>query len=343
MKRVLLVIGLVLSVSLLVLATEKVVIGHRGASGYLPEHTLEGYALAYAMGADYVEPDLVMTMDGQFICLHDIYLEPTTDVEEVFPERRRRDGHWYAVDFTLAEIRELRVHERCKENGEPYYPGRFPPGLSQFAVPTFTEMIELIQGLNRSTRRSVGISPEIKRPGWHASEGLPMEGALLDVLDRYGYTGADANIFVQSFEPDSLTRLRFELGSEIPLLQAISASWTYAHMWTKEGLDEIGAYANAIGPSKAIIETNPEFVEWAHESGLMVYPYTFREDDLPAKYASLEKEIEAFFFVYDVDGIFTDFPDVAVDVLLGEETKQDGVKVGARRVFPGRRISCLVQ
>lgn len=321
MKRVLLVIGIVLSVGLVSFATEKVVIGHRGASGYLPEHTLEAYAVAHAMGADYVEPDLVMTKDGQFICLHDIYLEPTTDVEDVFPDRHRRDGHWYAADFTLAEVRDLRVHERCRESGDPYFPGRFPVGLSQFAIPTFAEMIELIQGLNGSTGRSVGISPEIKKPSWHTSEGLPMEGALLDLLDRYGYRGPDANIFVQSFESGSLTRLRFDLGSEIPLLQAISASWAYANMWTEQGLDDIAAYANAIGPSKAIIETNPEFVEWAHARGLTVYPYTFRDDDLPAKYASLEDEIRAFFFVYDVDGLFTDFPDVAADVLLGEETK----------------------
>jgi len=321
-KRVLLVIGIVLSVSLLACATEKVVIGHRGASGYLPEHTLEAYAVAHALGADYIEPDLVLTKDGQFICLHDIYLEPTTDVEEVFPDRHRKDGHWYAADFTLAEIRDLRTHERCRASGDPYYPGRFPVGLSQFSVPAFEEMIELIQGLNRSSGRSVGIFPEIKKPGWHKSEGLPMEGALLDVLDRYGYTGPDANIFVQSFEPDSLKRLRFELGSEIPLLQAISASWTYANMWTEQGLGEIAAYANAIGPSKVIIETNPEFVEWAHARGLAVYPYTFRKDDLPAKYASLEAEIEIFLFEYGVDGIFTDFPD-AVRRFLSQRAADD--------------------
>ncbi|MFC2105442.1 glycerophosphodiester phosphodiesterase [Candidatus Bipolaricaulota bacterium] len=315
MKRVLIVIGLVLLVGLSVLATEKIVIGHRGAAGYLPEHTLEGYAYAHALGADYIEPDLVMTKDGQFICLHDIYLEPTTNVEEVFPDRRRNDGHWYAIDFTLDEIRELRVHERCKNGGEPYYPNRFPVALSQFAVPTFADMIELIEGLNGSTGRSVGIIPEIKRPSWHASEGLPMEEALLDALDRYGYTGTDANAFVQSFEPDSLKRLRSELESEIPLVQLISGSWAYAHMWTEAGLDEIAAYADAIGPSKGIIEANPEFVEWAHERGLTVFPYTFREDDLPAKYVSLDEEIRTFLFVYNVDGLFTDFPDVVRNFL----------------------------
>ena len=310
MKRGLLVIGLVLLVGFVALATEKIVIGHRGAAGYLPEHTLEGYAYAHALGAGYIEPDLVLTKDGQFICLHDIYLEPTTDVETIFPDRHRRDGHWYAIDFDLAEIRELSVHERCQTDGDPYFSGRFPVGLSQFAVPTFAEMIELIQGLNKSTGRNVGIIPEIKRPSWHESEGLPMEEALLAALAQYGYTGHDANVFVQSFESDSLKRLRFELESEIPLVQLISGSWTYAALWTESGLDDVAMYANAIGPSKTIIEANPEFVEWAHERALAVFPYTFRADDLPAKYASLEEEIRVFLFVYDVDGLFTDFPNI---------------------------------
>jgi glycerophosphoryl diester phosphodiesterase len=315
MKRGLFAIGLVLLVSLLALASDKIVIGHRGTSGYLPEHTLEGYAYAHALGADYIEPDLVLTQDGQFICLHDIYLEPTTDVEAVFPDRHRRDGHWYAADFTLAEIRELRVHERCQDNGEPYYPNRFPLGDSTFEVPTFIEMIELVQGLNRSTGRNAGIYPELKRPSWHASEGLPMERAVLDILDLYGYSGPEANVYLQSFEADSLKTLRFDLGTNVPLVQLISGSFAYFQMWTESGLDEIAMYANAIGPSKTIIETNPEFVQWAHDRELAVHPYTFRLDDVPAAYASLEDELRTFYFDYNVDGLFTDFVDVATQVL----------------------------
>ena len=137
-----------------------------------------------------------------------------------------------------------------------------------------------------------------------------MEEALLAALSQYGYTGHDANVFVQSFESDSLKRLRFELESEIPLVQLISGSWAYAALWTESGLDDVAMYANAIGPSKTIIEANPEYVEWAHERTLAVFPYTFRADDLPAKYASLEEEIRVFLFVYDVDGLFTDFPNI---------------------------------
>jgi len=315
MRRLLATSLALLLMSGIVLAQQKIVIGHRGAAGYLPEHTLAGYAYAHALGADYVEPDVVMTSDGVLICLHDIYLGPTTDVEERYPDRHRKDGRWYAADFTAAEIGTLSVHERCRDNGNPYYPGRFPVGGTRLVVPTFAEMIELVQGLNASTGRNVGISPEIKKPSWHASEGLPMEEALLAVLDQYGYSEASSPILVQSFESESLRRLRFDLGTDIPLLQAISANWSYSRMWTQEGLDEIAEYANAIGPSKSIIEMNPAFVSWAHGRDLAVFPYTFRADDLPAQYASLVEELETFFIDYDVDGVFTDFPDVAVRVL----------------------------
>ncbi len=318
MKRALLTIGVLLLIGVLGLAEGKIVIAHRGAAGYLPEHTLEGYAYAYALGADYIEPDLVLTKDGQFICLHDIYLEPTTDVETVFPDRHRRDGHWYAADFTLVEVKQLSIHERCRDNGNPYFPNRFPVGESNFEVPTFVEMIELIQGLNQGTGRNVGIYPELKRPSWHSSEELPMEEAVLDVLNRYGYAGADAKVYLQSFEADSLKKLRFDLGTDLPLVQLISGSFSYSRMWTKQGLDEIASYANAIGPSKTIIEKNPQFVTWAHERGLVVHPYTFRADSLPTQYASLEEEMQKFYFTYNVDGLFTDFADVAVEVLLDE-------------------------
>lgn len=315
--RILLAIGVVLMISLVGMAQGKIVIGHRGAAGYVPEETIAGYAFGYALGADYLEPDLVMTKDAQFICLHDIYLEPTTDVEKVFPNRRRSDGHWYAADFTLAEIKTLSVHERCKSNGTPYFPDRFPVGKSKFEVPTFAEMIELIQGLNKSTGRDVGIYPELKRPGWHAEHGLPMEQALLDTLSSYGYAEPGAKVYIQCFEAASLQELR-TLGTKIPLIQLVSGSWGYANMWTKEGLDTIATYADGIGPSKTIIEKNPDYVEWAHARGLVVHPYTFRKDQLPSQYPTLADELNQFYYKYNVDGVFTDFVDIAVRALAGE-------------------------
>jgi len=321
LKRILIALVIVLAIGLIAVAQGKIVIGHRGAAGYLPEETLAGYAFGYALGADYLEPDLVMTKDGHFICMHDIYLEPTTDVEQVFPNRHRADGHWYAADFTLAEIKTLSVHERCRSNGEPYFPGRFPVGKSHFFVPTFIEMIELVQGLNKSTGRNVGIYPELKRPAWHAAQGLPMEQKLLDILTKYGYTKPGAKIYVQCFEPDSLKKLR-ELGAKFPLIQLVSASWAYAWMWTEKGLDEIATYADGIGPSKTILENNPKYVEWAHARGLVVHPYTFRKDQLPSKYPTLADELKQFYYKYDVDGVFTDFVDIAVSVLAEHGRRQ---------------------
>lgn len=314
MRRILSAVVLVLIVGLVVFGQGKIVIGHRGAAGYLPEHTLAGYAFGYALGADYLEPDLVMTKDAHFICMHDIYLDPTTNVEQIFPDRSRSDGHWYAADFTLSEITNLTVHERCRYGDNPYFEDRFPVGKSRFRVPSFKEMIELVQGLNRSIGRDVGIYVEIKRPSWHEEQGLEMEQALINVLAEYGYNNPLAPIYIQCFEARSLKKMQ-KLETGISLIQLVGGGWNYASMWTEEGLDEIKSYAVGVGPSKTIIETNPEYVDWAHTRGLLVHPYTFRKDQLPAKYSSLQAEIEEFFFAYDVDGLFTDFVDVALAVL----------------------------
>ncbi len=285
---------------------DKIVIAHRGASGYLPEHTLPAYALAHGMGADYIEPDLVLTRDGHLICLHDIHLEATTNVEVVFPARRREDGRWYAADFSLAEIRRLEASERLDN--------RFPRGKSRFVVPSFVEMIELVQGLNARAGRTVGIYPELKAAAWHRAEGLPMEEALLDVLDRYGYRESGAPIFVQSFEDDSLRRLR-ELGSEAPQVLLMAEVEQYRRFLSAEGMAGIAAFADGIGPAKTMLERQPELVGWARDAGLTVHPYTFRADDVPDGHDSHEAELERYLFELGVDGVFTDHPDRARAVL----------------------------
>ena len=282
---------------------DPLVIAHRGASGYLPEHTLPAYAFGYALGADYIEPDLVLTRDGVFICLHDIHLEATTDVEQRFPDRRRSDGRWYALDFDLAEIQSLNVHERL--------PGRYPQDRGRYQVPTFEEMIELVQGLNRSTGRDVGIYPELKAPTWHRTEGKPMEEAFLALLERHGYEGPDAMVFVQVFEKEPLRRMR-ELGSELPQVYLIGGM---QRADLEEGsLRDIATFAQGIGPSKILIEADPTVVERAHAAGLEVHPYTFRADDVGEGYPDFEAELERFFDQLGVDGLFTDFPDRAIAV-----------------------------
>ena len=288
-------------------AQQKIVIAHRGASAYVPEHTLEAYAMAHAMGADYIEPDLVLTKDKVFVCMHDKRLEATTDVEQRFPDRKRADGKWYAADFTLDEIKQLRVHERLGN--------RFPQGKSKFEVPTFAEMIELMQGLNKTTGREAGIYPELKDPKWHREQGLPMEEALLAILAQYGYTGKDAKVFVQCFEPESLQRMRNELHSELPQIQLLGTVKESGDMLTAAGMANVAKYANGIGPAKEAIVANPEIVKWAHDNKLLVHPYTLRADALPSKYENFDQELAQFYNIYGVDGVFTDFCDKAAAFL----------------------------
>ena len=288
------------------MSAQPIVNDHRGASGYLPEHTLPAYAMAFAQGADSIEPDLVRTKDGVFICLHDIHLEATTDVEERFPDRKRADGRWYAVDFTLDEIKGLRVHERIA--------GRFPQqSAARFEVPTFEEMIALIQGLERSTGRQVSIYPELKAPAFHRDAGLAMEQDFLDLVRRHGYRGAGSRIFVQCFEREPLVRLR-EIGSQLPQIFLLGDNAAAREALTEASLDALVGVANGIGPAKSLIEKDPALVRRAHDRGLLVHPYTFRADDVGAEYSSIEEELKAFFFAYRVDGLFTDHPDVALAV-----------------------------
>ena len=278
-----------------------IVIAHRGASGYLPEHTLPAYALAHGQGADFIEPDLVRTRDGVFICLHDIYLEATTDVEEVFPDRRRDDGRWYAADFSLVEVRTLRVHERL--------PGRFPQTTNLgLTVPTFEEMIELVQGLNATTGRQAGIYPELKAPSFHREEGMAMEADFLEIVERHGYGEEASPIFVQSFEPEPLQELR-RLGSQ--LRQIFLVGGREPDDLDDKALGRIAAFADGIGPSKNLVFDDPTLVDRAHGAGLAVHPYTLRADELPDAFTSFEEELAHLYGERRVDGLFTDFPDLA--------------------------------
>lgn len=285
----------------------QIVIAHRGASGYLPEHTLEAYSFAYAGGADYIEPDLVLTKDKVFVCMHDIHLQSTTNVEQVFPDRKRSDGQWYAADFTLAEIKQLQAEERL--------PKRFPQGAPGFQVPTFEEMIGLVQGLNATTGRDVGIYPELKEPSFHAGEGLPMEAAFLEICTKHGYVGKDARIFVQCFEPQPLMKMRNEMKSELPQIQLISSSILQANMVSEAGLALIAKYADGIGPDMKLVEKDPAVVERAHAAGLQVHPYTLRKDALSPQFKDYDDAVKTYFETYKVDGFFTDFPDLAAAYL----------------------------
>lgn len=312
---------------------QKVVIAHRGASGYLPEHTLEAKAMAYAMGADYVEQDVVMTRDDALIVMHDITLERTTDVAERFPGRARADGSYYVVDFTLEEIRQLRVNEGAsRRSGErrAIYSQRFPLDKSAFRVSTFAEEIEMVQGLNRSTGKNVGIYPEVKSPGFYRAEGKDLSTAMLKVLKNYGYTGKQDKVFVQTFEFDELKIIHDEimpaLGMDLKLVQLMGADEEFNWMLSATGMAELARYADGIGPDKSMIIADDapasrpavsNLVTLAHASGMQVHPYTFRSDpgQVPAYAADFEAMLDLFYFTADVDGLFTDFTDRAVNFL----------------------------
>ncbi len=298
-----------------------IVIAHRGASGYLPEHTLEGKALAYGLGADFLEQDVVATRDRELVVLHDLQLDDTTDVTARFPGRHRADGHCYAIDFDLAELRTLRVSERRRTGTpEPLFRDRFPGGTTPFRINTVEEEIDLVRGLNRSTGRCVGIYPEIKHPGWHREQGIDLSKLLLAKLAERGYDSTDDAVFVQCFDASELLRVRNDLSCRLRLVQLVGTEPLYGDLLTERGLREIAAYADCIGPSYSQLVTvdaddtpTPNAVtDNAHAAGLSLHPYTFRRDALPPYATNLAQLVAWFFAEVGVDGVFCDHPDIAV-------------------------------
>lgn len=337
----------VVSASTVAQSADKVVIAHRGASGYLPEHTLPSKAMAYAQGADFLEQDLVMTKDNELVVLHDHYLDRVTDVAERFPNRARKDGRYYAIDFTLDEIKSLNFTEGFDiVDGKKVqsYPNRFPMGKSDFRIHTFQEEIEFIQGLNKSTGKNIGIYPEIKAPWFHQQEGKDITKKTLEVLKQYGYTNKDSNVYLQCFDANELKRIKTKLMPEmdmnLKLIQLIAytdwnetqaqqpdgtwVNYSYDWMFEPNSMKEVAKYADGIGPDYHMLvqeDSTPDnikltgMVQDAHANNMQVHPYTIRVDKLP-KYAKDGQQL--FDIIYnqaDVDGAFTDFPDLGVKFL----------------------------
>ncbi len=309
------------------------IIAHRGASGTLPEHTLESYALAIEQGAHFVEPDLVSTRDGVLIARHENELSDTTDVAEKFPNRRATriiDGRevtgWFSEDFTLSEIKTLRARERL--------PFRDQSNNGKFEVPTFEEVLALVQRETAARGRKVGVYPETKHPTYFRDIGLPLEPPLLDSLSAYGLEGPEDWVFIQSFEVSNLeylaeqTEIRLVqllgFGTEAPFDQVgADTGMTYADMMTDEGLNRISKYADGIGPWKVLIapqdrEGNPmpatDLIDRAHDAGLVVHAYTFRNEPryLMKPYNGDPIAEYRRFFALGVDGVFSDFPGTAL-------------------------------
>lgn len=285
------------------------VIAHRGASGYLPEHTTESAAFAHALGADYIEQDVVLSKDGVAIVLHDVTLNATTNVQEIFPDRAV-DGKFYVFDFDLAELRQLSVSER--HSGK--FSGRFPSGLGRFQIATFEEHLQLITGLNKSRHRQAGLYVEIKQPTLHQKHGLDPSKEVIRLLAAYGYEAPEDRVFIQCFEAPETLRIRTELKCRLPLIQLRAGAVS------TEELAEIAKVADGVGVqiSAVLLEKGTEpptvtdLVAQAHEHSLLVHVWTFRTDQLPAYAETSDALLDLLVRQGRVDGIFTDQPDAVL-------------------------------
>ena len=307
-----------------------VIIAHRGASGHLPEHTLPAKALAYAMGADYLEQDLVATRDDQLVVLHDIHLDRVTDVAERFPGRARDDGRFYARDFDLDEIKSLSAHERVDDNGRQVFPGRQALGGGEFRVHSFARELELVTELQAGGGREVGIYPEIKEPAWHQAEGVDITRLVLDALEENGYVRHSDPVYLQCFDEAELRRVRHDLGCRLKLVQLIGEDdWdpqptNFRAMRSKRGLEKLARTVDGIGPWVNQLYrlrkrdgriSDSGLVARAHDQGLTVHPYTYRSDALPAGFDDIDELMRFTIEELAIDGLFTDFPDVAAKFL----------------------------
>lgn len=274
--------------------TKKLLVAHRGASAYAPEHTLAAYRLALEQGADFVEQDLGVTKDGALVCLHDPTLERTTNVEEMFPDRYRDEGgvkRWYIADFTLDEIKRLDAGSW------------FDPRFGGERVPTFEEAVALVRG-------KAGIFPELKAPGVYRDRGVDLASivarALVTLgLDRKGLD-PDTPVILQSFDApalEAMARLTPTLDRTFLVDARGDTTWL-----SDDGLKKVAAFATGLGPSKVLIDKDPTLVSRAKALGLSVIPYTFRSS-ATGRFPSVRDEMSHFLNVFGVDGLFTDNPD----------------------------------
>ena len=370
-----------------------IVIGHRGGgSGYLPEHTLEAYALGIELGADYVEPDLVATKDGRLIARHEPNMINTTNVKDLpqFASRKRTaviDGAseegFFASDFTLAEIKTIRAIQPLAERDQRFN--------AQFEIPTLEEVIDLVKRKSREKDRTIGIYPETKHPTYHQKIGLALEDRLVDALKRAGWNRRSAPVFIQSFETANLKYLRSR--TPVKLVQLVDADdvnldgslafnapfdkpydWVisgraglFKDLLTPAGLAEVKTYADGIGPWKPYLQSSvgtdankdgkaddingdglvneadrkllppTDIIANAHRLGLLVHPFTFRNEQRRLVANDKGNPINEYLRFYElgVDGLFSDFADTAFAArtmfLLANDKNYAACLVGGER------------
>jgi glycerophosphoryl diester phosphodiesterase len=275
--------------------TPKTNVAHRGASSYAPEHTIAAYTLAIEQGADFVEQDLAVTKDGVLVCIHDLTLERTTNVEKVFPDRFASEPsppaggkRWYVHDFTLEEIKRLDAGSW------------FDPKFAGATIPTFQEAIDLVRG-------KAGLYPELKDPEFYRGRGVQPEKLFAEIV-RKNELVADPTtpLIVQSFDDTTLKRLAKDL-PEVPRVFLVNPQNAH-RLDAAAKVKEIATWAQGLGPDKRIVAGRPELVGWAHDAGLTVTPYTFRSANT-GQFASVREEMAHFLYTLGVDAVFTDNPD----------------------------------
>ena len=300
------------------------VIGHRGAPGYRPEHTLASYRLAIALGAEAVEPDLVMTADGVAVLRHGTEISDTTDValHPEFADRRmvkwldgREVSGWFCEDFTLAEVKSLRALEPLPERRP-----RNTRWDGQLEIATFDELLMLLAEESRRWDREIGLNVELKSSSYLASIGLPLEDVVLASLRDHGLDRRDSGVLLQSFETTNLRRLRDR--TDLPLVQLVEASGapadlvaagdptTYDDLCSHDGLRAVARYADVLGVARTRLLARPALVEDAHLAGLQVLAWTVRDDD-PGGPELVDAEVRVLLDA-GVDGLFSDHPDTTL-------------------------------
>ncbi|MAY75867.1 MAG: hypothetical protein CMJ31_14335 [Phycisphaerae bacterium] len=283
-----------------VMPDRALVIAHRGASDLLPEHTLAAYAAAYVMGADYIEPDVVLTKDGVLVCSHDVTLDETTDIADRFPGRARGDGKHYVIDFTLDELRT--IDRVARSDGDE------PGDISgRHRVTTLVDMARMIQRLNAKTGRTVGIIPEAKQPAFHRENGRPIEPILVRALAELGYESKSDPCIVQCFDLDAIDTMVNGHGCSLRMV------WLVSNVPDRSSLERAKAMCVGLGPKRSLVAMQmatvwipSAFTMTATQMGFELYPWTFGDEP---------EAMKSFSEFIHVQGFFTNNPDVAVEAL----------------------------
>ena len=269
-------------------STDAVVIAHRGASGHAPEHTLEAYSMGHAMGADFIEPDLVMCRDGYLICSHDLTVRKESNAASLYPDLVNGAGEVMIRDLFYAELKKVNFSDEAGEGSYRYA--------------SFVEFLDLMVLLGQRTGKKVGVIPELKAPAWHRSEGLPMEAELMARLAEAGYGALSDPVIIQCFDKESLRRLKVEHESPFPQVLCLRKNSTGDDLaWAAEFCDGVAPHRSSVEDSQTGEASG--LVESAHALGLAVFPYTFEDE---------EAAMRRYFYEYGVEGVFTNFPDAGV-------------------------------